>query len=69
MGLYALAGILQWHLEAKINAGIAALLLVSATLLMWAPFPIIYHFIGAAILFGIVFMQNRAIKAAAASPA
>ena len=69
MGLYALAGILQWHLEAKINAGIAALLLVSATLLMWTPFPIIYHFVGAAILFGIVFMQNRAIKAAAASPA
>jgi hypothetical protein len=36
---------------------------------MWTPFPIIYHFVGAAILFGIVFMQNRAIKAAAASPA
>ena len=69
MGLYALAGILQWHLEAKINAGIAALLLVSATLLMWTPFPIIYHFVGAAILFGIVFMQSRAIKAAAANPA
>tara|TARA_B110000858_G_scaffold115070_1_gene131492 strand:+ start:2401 stop:4416 length:2016 start_codon:yes stop_codon:yes gene_type:complete len=69
MGLYALAGILQWHLEAKINAGIAALLLVSATLLMWTPFPIAYHFVGAAILFGIVYMQNRAIKAAAVSPA
>lgn len=69
MGLYALAGILQWHLEAKINAAIAALLLVSATLLMWTPFPIIYHFVGAAILIGIVYMQNRAIKASAASPA
>jgi hypothetical protein len=69
MGLYALAGILQWHLEAKINIGIAALLLVSATLLMWTPFPIIYHVVGAAILFGIVFMQSRAIKASAVSPA
>ena len=68
MGLYALAGILQWHLEAKINAGIAALLLVSATLLMWAPFPILYHLAGAAILFGIVFMQSHSIKATAASP-
>lgn len=69
MGLYALAGILQWHLEAKINTGIAALLLVSAGLLMWTPFPIVYHIAGAAILFGIVFMQNRANKAAAISPA
>ena len=67
MGLYALAGILQWHLEAKINVYIAALLLVSAGLLMWTPFPIIYHLVGAAILFGIVFMQNRAAKPAQAS--
>lgn len=64
MGLYALAGILQWHLETKINAVIAALLLVSAILLMWTPFPISYHIVGAAILFGIVYMQNRSIKAA-----
>ena len=69
MGLYALAGILQWHLEAKINVGIAALLMVSATLLMWTPFPILYHFVGATILFSIVFMQNRAIKATVNSPA
>lgn len=69
MGLYALAGILQWHLEAKINALIAGLLLVSATLLMWTPFPIVYHMVGAAILFGIVFMQNRAAKASTASTA
>ncbi len=67
MGLYALAGILQWHLEAKINAVIAALLLVSAALLMWTPFPMVFHFAGAGILFGIVFMQNRAAKVLSAS--
>ncbi|MEC9223653.1 MAG: TRAP transporter fused permease subunit, partial [Pseudomonadota bacterium] len=37
MGLYALAGILQWHLERKINLQIAVLLLLSAVLLMWTP--------------------------------
>lgn len=68
MGLYALAGILQWHLEAKINPLIAGLLLVSAALLMWTPFPIIYHMVGAAILIGIILMQNRASKASQASP-
>ena len=47
---------------------IAALLLLSAGLLMWTPFPIIYHMVGAAILFGIVFTQNRANKAAQVSP-
>lgn len=59
MGLYALAGILQWHLEKRINLLIAALLLLSAILLMWTPFPMLYHLAGAAILFGIVFVQTR----------
>jgi len=62
MGLYAMAGILQWHLETRINALIACLLFVSAVLLMWAPFPIIYHFVGAAILIGIIVMQNRSVE-------
>lgn len=69
MGLYALAGILQWHLETRINALIAGLLLLSAGLLMWTPFPMIYHMAGAGILFGIIFMQNRTKKVAASSPA
>ena len=59
MGLYALAGILQWHLERKINLQIAVLLLLSAVLLMWAPFPIYYHVAGAVILFTIIILQNR----------
>ncbi|MED5529597.1 MAG: TRAP transporter fused permease subunit, partial [Pseudomonadota bacterium] len=59
MGLYALAGILQWHLERKINFQIALLLLLSAVLLMWTPLPIYYHLAGAAILFSIIILQNR----------
>lgn len=67
MGLYAMAGLLQWHLETRINALIAGLLVVSAILLMWTPFPIIYHLIGATILVSIVIMQNRAANSAAAA--
>ena len=59
MGLYAMAGLLQWHLESKINLVIAAGLATSATLLMWTPFPIYYHGVGAAILLAIIFYQNR----------
>ena len=59
MGLYAMAGLLQWHLESKINLVIAAGLASSATLLMWTPFPIYYHVVGAAILLAIIFYQNR----------
>lgn len=65
MGLYAMAGLLQWHLEAKINLFIAGLLLLSASLLMWYPFPIYYHFIGAGILVGIIVFQNREATAVA----
>ena len=66
MGLYAMAGLLQWHLEAKINAVIAGLLLLAAALLMWTPFPVYYHFAGAAILLGIIIFQSRSQKLAAA---
>jgi len=59
MGLYAMAGVLQWHLETRLNLGSAAGLLLSAALLMWAPFPIYLHLIGAAILVAIVVMQKK----------
>ena len=59
MGLYALAGLLEWHLEARINSLIAALLLLSASLLMWTPLPIYYHVCGAVILLSIILYQNR----------
>ncbi len=63
MGLYALAGILQWHLESKINLLTASFLLLSAGLLLWTPFPIPYHLAGATLLFCIVGLQIRAAKA------
>ena len=62
-----MAGLLQWHLETKINILIAAGLAASAALLMWTPFPIYLHVAGAIILLSIIFFQNR--KDAAASVA
>ena len=59
LGLYAMAGLLQWHLETKINMLIAAGLAASAVLLMWTPFPIYFHIAGAAILLSIIIFQNR----------
>ena len=64
LGLYAMAGLLQWHLESKINLIIAGLLVVCAVLLMWTPFPIYYHIAGAAILVSIVWFQSRSQKLA-----
>ncbi len=70
MGLYALAGLLQWHLEARITPAAALALLVSAFLLMWTPLPIYYHALGAALLVGIVFLQhqNNQLVTAVAKP-
>ncbi len=62
MGLYALAGILQWHLEEKLNALTGALLLVSAGLLMWAPLGVTAHIVGGLLLVGIVAWQRRQAK-------
>ena len=59
LGLYAMAGLLQWHLETKINVMIAGGLATSAALLMWTPFPIYFHIAGATILLLIIFFQNR----------
>ena len=59
LGLYALAGILQWHLESKLNALTGALLLASAFLLMWTPLGIVAHVIGAIVVIGIVAWQRR----------
>jgi len=61
LGLYALAGILQWHLESKLNAITGAMLLVSAACLLWTPFGIVIHLVGAALLIGVVTYQRRTI--------
>ena len=61
-GLYALAGILQWHLESRLNAGTAVLLLISALCLLWTSFDVSIHLVGAAILVGVVFLQRRSVE-------
>ncbi len=57
-GLYALAGLLQWHLEKPLNAISAALLALSAALLLWTPLPIYAHAAGAALLATLVAWQH-----------
>jgi TRAP transporter 4TM/12TM fusion protein len=58
-GLYALAGILQWHLEERLNIATGLLLLISAACLLWAPFGIGVHIIGVALLSGVVMYQKK----------
>ncbi len=60
MGLYALAGLFRWHLEAPLNAPSGAALAVSAFLLMWSPLPVYLHAAGAAALAALVLAQLRA---------
>jgi TRAP-type uncharacterized transport system fused permease subunit len=61
-GLYALAGLLQWHLESRLTVISGALLLLSAILTLWTPFGIAAHFAGAALLIGIVVWQRRTVR-------
>jgi TRAP transporter 4TM/12TM fusion protein len=58
-GLYALAGLLQWHLETRLTALTGGLLVASAVLLLWAPFGVAMHILGAAILISVVSWQRR----------
>ncbi|MGH1472440.1 MAG: TRAP transporter permease [Cellvibrionaceae bacterium] len=58
MGLYALAGILQWHLEKPLNFITAPLLLVSAGLMLWAPLHITLHAMGAGLFLSVFFLQR-----------
>jgi TRAP transporter 4TM/12TM fusion protein len=61
-GLYAIAGVLQWHLETKLNVVTGTLLLVSAACLLWTSFGLTIHFVGAALLIGIVVFQRQSIR-------
>lgn len=61
MGLYALAGLLHWHLDKPLNLLSAALLIVSAILLTWAPLPITFHLVGAALLVGVIIWQKKTL--------
>jgi len=59
-GLYALAGVLHWHLEKRLTFATGAMLAVSGVLTMWAPLPIYYHLVGVLLLVGVVLWQRRA---------
>ncbi len=61
LGLYAAAGLLQWRLEKPLNPLTAMMLLAAAVMMMWYPFGIAYHAVGAALLFGVIFWQKRSI--------
>lgn len=65
MGLYALAGLLQWRLDQPLTKVTAPLLLVSAFLLMWSPFSIAYHVVGAVILISVILWQKRSLRESA----
>ena len=62
LGLYALAGLLQWHLETRLNAITGAALAVSAACLMWTPFGTAVHIAGAIILIAVLYWQRRSIR-------
>ena len=59
-GLYALAALLQWHLEERLSPFTAALLLLSAVLLLWTPLGVLFHIAGALLFVGVVVWQRRA---------
>lgn len=59
MGLYALAGVLQWRLDKPLNFLTAGMLLISAGMLMWAPLSTLYHIAGTLILLSVIFWQKR----------
>jgi TRAP transporter 4TM/12TM fusion protein len=59
LGLYALAGILQWHLESRLTTISGSLLLASAAMLLWTPFGVTVHVVGAVVLLGVVAWQRR----------
>ena len=61
LGLYALAGLLQWRLDKPLTPLTAAMLLCAAGLLMWAPLTTIYHIVGAGLLFAVMFWQKRTL--------
>lgn len=58
LGLYAMAGLLQWRLDRPLTAVTATLLILSAGLLLWAPLTVYHHLTGAVLLFGVILWQR-----------
>jgi TRAP-type uncharacterized transport system fused permease subunit len=61
-GLYALAGLSQWHLETRLTVVTAALLAASAGLLLWPPLGVYLHAAGLAVLLAVVAVQRRTVQ-------
>jgi len=64
IGLFALAGLLQWRLDRPLNLMTAAMLAVGAGLLMWAPLSVYHHIAGALLVAAVVFWQRYQEKVA-----
>ncbi|ALO45566.1 TRAP transporter permease [Pseudohongiella spirulinae] len=64
LGLYAAAGLLQWRLDRPLNLASAAMLLVAAVLLLWAPLTIYHHLVGAGLLLAVILWQRNQDKLA-----
>src|SRR5690606_16292068 len=60
LGLYALCGLLQWHLGRPLNIVTALLLALGAVLLLWVPLGFWMHVLGALLLAGVIGWQRRA---------
>lgn len=59
LGLYALAGLLEWHLEARLTPVTAAAAAGSAILLLWPPLGVTGHIAGAVMLMTLIGFQRR----------
>jgi TRAP transporter 4TM/12TM fusion protein len=59
LGLYAVAGLLQRHLETRLGIVGALCLAVAAVLLLWPAIGLVAHLAGAAILVAVVAVQRR----------
>jgi len=57
--MYALAGLLQWHLEERLNVVTGALLVISTGLMLATPLGLLAHLAGVALLVGIIAWQRR----------
>jgi len=62
IGLFAMAGLLQWRLDRPLNLTTAAMLAIGAGLLMWAPLTVYHHSVGAVLVGAVVFWQRHQDK-------
>ena len=60
IGFYALAGLLQGHLEDRLRVWSTLGLAASTFCLLWIPLGIVGHLVGAALLAAVVLLQRRA---------